>query len=408
MKIYWAFVLTFFVTIVAQTPAATWIIPQGRTLVSAPVSGNISELLQDQASRVESLWHISKNKPQWQFYSGSQPSMQANTRPVVTEFLANSGYIINASQSIQIVTEPASIPAVTPLTGFQLIPLVAWDSNPLSIAGVANNLAALGPLHSIFTIEAGQWLAYFHNPNLATQNIRNQLNSIGNLQEVTAGRAYFVSFSPTAGVVAIRNHKSEHNVLNQPQILIGNVPGYISKIANNLATIVPLNSNQPFTFTTWPDAVKLRLIESHTSFDSTSEFEFRMTDQTAPATHYASATANQFQSTVNPNGETNSTMALNATVVGAVFTNIRLDDATASGSGTNTTLDSSDGHQNTFPQFGFAVQNYIQKLGAADYIPGFENIPLTLKFATPQTKFSIMGSSATFTSFQIENFKIQP
>lgn len=405
MKIHWALLLTFFLTILSQAPAATWIIPQGKTLVSAPISANISELLQDQASRVYSLWHISKTRPQWQFYSGSQQS-QANTRPVVTEFLANSGYIITASQSIQIETEAASIPAVNPLTGFQLIPLVAWDSNPLPVAGVANSLAASGPLHSIFTIEAGQWLAYFHNPNLETQNIRKQLSSVGSLIEVTAGRAYFVSFSPTAGVVAIRNHKSEHNVLNQPQILIGNVPGYISKIANNQATIVPLNSNQPFTFTTWPDAVKIRLIESHTSFDSTSEFEFRMTDQTAPATHYASATANQFQSTVNPNGETNTTMALNATVIGFLST----PTLTLTGSQPNTDLDSGDGHQDAFPQFGFAVQNYIQKIQevASEHIKGFENIPLTLKFATPQTKFSIMGSSATFTSFQIENFKIQP
>ncbi|MBW7877578.1 MAG: hypothetical protein H3C47_16500 [Candidatus Cloacimonetes bacterium] len=402
MKIYWAFVLTVFLSTSAFCAEITWIIPQGKTLVASPVRGGISQIFQDQILKIDSLWHISKTSPRWQFFSSSQQAMQNNTRPIVTELLANSGYIVDASLSIQIVTEPASIPAVTPLTGFQLIPLVAWDSNPLSIAGVANNLAALGPLHSIFTIEAGQWLAYFHNPNLATQNIRNPLNSVGNLQEVTAGRAYFVSFSPTAGVVTFRNHKSEHNILNQPQILIGNVPGYISKIGNNQATIVPLHSNQPFTFTTWPDAVKLRLIESHTSFDSKSEFEFRMTDQTAPATHYASATANQFQSTINPNGETNTTMALNAAISGAVFTNTSPNQINK----TNEGLDSSDGHQNTFPQFGFAVQNYIQRIQevASEHIKGFENIPLTLKFATPQTKFSVMGSSATFTRLCLVSF----
>jgi hypothetical protein len=410
MKIYWVIILTVLATV--KTVGAEWNIPQGLTLVASPVSGPVSSVLQDQASRIDSMWHISKATPKWKFYSGSTQVLQSSTHPHIEALQANHGYVVQASQTLQIATNPISIPAITPATGFQLTPLVPWDSAPIPVANIANTLAASGPLHAIFTLEAGQWLAYFHNPNLATQNIRNQFNSVGTLTEVTAGRAYFVSFSPSSEMITIRNHKTEHTTLNLPQVMVGNVPGRISGIVNGEALIVPLSSSQPFTFTTWPDAVKFRTIESQVSFNSLSEFEFRMTDQTAPATHYASASANQFQSTIDPFGQTNSTITLNANISGVVFTTPIPGILTASGSSTNSGLDANDGHSDTFSTFGFAVSNYIGKLEQfplmASHIPGFVNIPLTLKFAVPQTKFSISGSNSTFSGFVIPSFQIAP
>ncbi len=403
MKIYWVIILTVLATV--EIVGAEWNIPQGLTLVASPVSGPVSSVLQDQASRIDSMWHISKATPKWKFYSGSTQVLQSSTHPHIEALQANHGYVVQASsQALPIVTNPISIPAITPATGFQLTPLVPWDSAPIPVANIANTLAASGPLHAIFTLEAGQWLAYFHNPNLATQNIRNQLNSVGTLTEVTAGRAYFVSFSPQS-VFALTASVSQHQALSSPQILVGNVPGKILSINNREAMIVPLSSTQPFTFSAWPDSIKFQLsgVNHATVLSSTIEVDVR-----SNSPYFANVKGPKFIIEAPANSLTVESIFPGADLYPASDSNYMIEFVAALSSANFSSLSNAgtDRSTSTSYQILIDIASFVQK--GSTLKTDLLGLSQTISVDFGNTILQPLGESLGFSKFKITNFVVNP
>jgi hypothetical protein len=351
------------------------------------------------------MWHISKATPKWKFYSGSTQVLQSSTHPHIEALQANHGYVVQASsQALPIVTNPISIPAITPATGFQLTPLVPWDSAPIPVANIANTLAASGPLHAIFTLEAGQWLAYFHNPNLATQNIRNQLNSVGTLTEVTAGRAYFVSFSPQS-VFALTASVSQHQALSSPQILVGNVPGKILSINNREAMIVPLSSTQPFTFSAWPDSIGFRLsgVNHATVLSSTIEVDVR-----SNSPYFANVKGPKFIIEAPANSLTVESIFPGADLYPASDSNYMIEFVAALSSANFSSLSNAgtDRSTSTSYQILIDIASFVQK--GSTLKTDLLGLSQTISVDFGNTILQPLGESLGFSKFKITNFVVNP